>query len=401
MKLKLASRNSRIQPSATLAITAKANELKAKGIDVVGFGAGEPDFDTPDHIKNAAKAALDKGQTKYTPVGGTKELKEAICAKFKRDYNLEFTPGEVLVSVGGKHSLFNIFMALIEEGDEVIIPAPYWVSYPEMVAFCGGTPICVDTQESNGFCMTPAELEKAVTPRTKIFVLNSPSNPTGGMYTEDQIRALAKVLEKHPDIWVVSDDIYEKLIYDGMKFFSIATISPEWRERTVICNGMSKAYSMTGWRIGFTAAPKALTAAMDTIQGQSTSNPTSIAQAASVAALNGDHSFLTAWVAEFDKRRQYIVGRLNSIPGISCFTPKGAFYAFPNVKGLIGRKTPGGKVISNSIDLAGYLIEEHKVAVVPGGPFGAEGFMRLSYATSMEQIQKGLDRIEAAAKALK
>ncbi len=401
MKLKLATRNSRIQPSATLAITAKANELKAKGIDVVGFGAGEPDFDTPDHIKQAAKTALDKGQTKYTPVGGTKELKEAICAKFKRDYHLDYTPGEVLVSVGGKHSLFNIFMALIEEGDEVIIPAPYWVSYPEMVAFCGGTPVCVDTQEANGFCMTPQELEKAITPKTKIFVLNSPSNPTGGMYTEAQIRALAAVLDKHPEIWVVSDDIYEKLIYDGMKFFSIATISPEWKERTIICNGMSKAYSMTGWRIGFTAAPKALTAAMDTIQGQSTSNPTSIAQAASVAGLNGDHAFLTAWVGEFDKRRKYIVERLNSIPGVSCFTPKGAFYAFPNVKGMIGKKTGSGKVIGNSIDLAGYLIEEHKVAVVPGGPFGAEGYMRLSYATSMEQITKGLDRIEAAAKALK
>ncbi|MCW5829994.1 MAG: pyridoxal phosphate-dependent aminotransferase [Deltaproteobacteria bacterium] len=401
MKLKLASRNARIQPSATLAITAKANELKAKGIDVVGFGAGEPDFDTPDHIKQAAKTALDKGQTKYTPVGGTKELKETVCAKFRRDYGLDYTPAEILISVGGKHSLFNIFMALVEEGDEVIIPAPYWVSYPEMVAFCGGTPVCVPTKESNGFCMTPAELEAAITPRTKIFILNSPSNPTGGMYSEEHIRALAAVLEKHPDIWIVSDDIYEKLTYDGMRFFSIATISPAWKARTIVCNGMSKAYSMTGWRIGFTAAPKDLTSAMDTIQGQSTSNPTSIAQAASVAGLSGDHSFLTAWVAEFDRRRRYIVERLNRIPGISCFTPKGAFYAFPNISGLLGKKTPSGKTLTDSMGVAAWLIEEHNVAVVPGAPFGAEGFMRLSYATSMEQITKGLDRIETAAKSLK
>ena len=398
--MKLAGRVGKIQPSPTLAITSKAKAMKAQGIDVVGFGAGEPDFDTPDHIKAAAKKALDEGYTKYTPVPGSPELKDAILAKLSRDNGLTYKRENIIVSVGAKHSIYNVAQAAWQKGDEILIPAPYWVSYPDIALLADATPVILETGQKNGFKVTPKQLDKAITKRTKCFVLNSPSNPTGAAYTKKELEALAEVIVKR-DITVLSDEIYEKLVYDGFQFASIASFGEEIRKRTILVNGLSKAYSMTGWRIGYVAADKDLVAAMNNIQSQSTSNPVSFCDKASVEALNGSQEFLKGWVAEFDKRRRYIVDRLNRMPGVSCLLPQGAFYVFPNFSKVYGKKTPAGKKIGGSSDLAAYLLDDHKVASVPGVAFGDDACQRLSYATSMKNIEKGMDRIEQAVKALR
>ena len=397
--MKLADRVGKIQPSPTLAITSKAKAMKAQGIDVVGFGAGEPDFDTPDHIKEAAKKALDEGYTKYTPVPGSPELKDAILAKLSRDNGLSYKRENIIVSVGAKHSIYNVAQAAWQKGDEILIPAPYWVSYPDIALLADATPVILETGQKNGFKVTPKQLDKAITKRTKCFVLNSPSNPTGAAYTKDELKGLAEVIVQR-NITVLSDEIYEKLVYDGFQFASIASFGEEIRKRTILVNGLSKAYSMTGWRIGYVAADKDLVAAMNNIQSQSTSNPVSFCDKASVEALNGSQEFLKGWVAEFDRRRRYIVDRLNKMPGVSCLLPLGAFYVFPNFSGVYGKKTPAGKKIGGSSDLAAYLLDDHKVASVPGVAFGDDACQRLSYATSMKNIEKGMDRIEQAVKAL-
>jgi len=397
--MKLAGRVSNIQPSPTLAITSKAKAMKAQGVDVVGFGAGEPDFDTPDHIKAAAKKALDEGYTKYTPVPGSPALKDAIIAKLARDNGLEYKRENIIVSVGAKHSIYNAAQAFFEEGDEIVIPSPYWVSYPDIALLAGATPVIVETKDATGFKMTPEQLDGAITPRTKCVILNSPSNPTGAAYSAEELKALAEVIVRR-DVTVLSDDIYEKIVYDGFRFVSIASFGDEIRKRTIVVNGLSKAYSMTGWRIGYLAGDKELVAAMNNIQSQSTSNPVSFCDKAAIEALNGPQDFMKEWVAEFDRRRRYIVERLNRIPGVSCLLPQGAFYVFPNFAKVYGRKTPSGKTISGSSDLATYLLEDHKVAAVPGVAFGNDACQRLSYATSMDNIRKGIDRIEQAVKAL-
>ncbi|MES2465541.1 MAG: pyridoxal phosphate-dependent aminotransferase, partial [Armatimonadota bacterium] len=383
-------------PSPTLAITAKANQMKADGIDVVAFGAGEPDFDTPDHIKKAAVDALAKGFTKYTPSAGIPALKKAITDKLERENGLTYGPSNVIVSCGGKHSLYNVFQALCEAGDEVIIPAPYWVSYPEQVKLADATPIIIPTTDASGFAPTVEQLREAITPRTKIVVLNSPSNPTGAMWPRETVEALASLAVEN-DFYVISDEIYEKIVYDGNLPFSIASLSPEIKKRTITVNGVSKTYSMTGWRIGYAAGEADIIAAMGRIQDSVTSNPTSIAQYAAVAAMTGPQEFLNDWVAEFDRRRQVIVKGLNEIPGITCVNPDGAFYVFPNISLLFG-KTPasGGKRIETSDDFADYLLAKANVAVVPGSGFGAGDYVRLSYATSMATIEKGLVRIADA-----
>jgi aspartate aminotransferase len=386
-------------PSPTLAITARANQLKAEGHDILAFGAGEPDFDTPDHIKQAAIDALAKGKTKYTPSAGIPELKNAIIEKLKRDSGLEYKPGEVIVSCGGKHTLYNIFQAIIDEGDEVIIPAPYWVSYPEQVKLAQGTPVIVETDDINGFAPTLEQIQWAITPKTKALVLNSPSNPTGAMWPKKLIEAVAKLcVEKN--IWLISDEIYEKIIYDNNEFLSPATLSPEVKALTLTVNGMSKAYSMTGWRLGYVAGDATIISAMNRLQDQSTSNPTSIAQWAGVAALTGPQEFLETWVGEFDARRKVIVAGLDAIDGISCRMPEGAFYVFPNISGLIGKLTPDGKKIQDGDDFATYLLESAQVAVVPGSGFGAPEYVRLSYATSLSTIERGIARIAEAVGAL-
>ena len=396
--MELARRVKEIKPSPTLAVDAKAKALLAQGIDVVGFGAGEPDFDTPDNIKEAAIKAIKSGFTKYTPAGGTEELKKAVCQKFKQDNNLDYTPPEILISCGAKHSLYNICQALFEEGDEVLIPAPYWVSYPDMVMLAGGTPVIIKTTEKTGFRMTAQDLEKAITPKTKALILNSPSNPTGASYSKEDLTAIARVVLKK-GITVISDEIYEKLIYDGFQFSSIASCDPALKPQTLVVNGVSKSYSMTGWRIGYAAGPKDVISAMTNIQSQSTSNPTSIAQKASLEALNGPQDFIPMMVKEFDRRRTYMVDRLNAMPGVSCFKPSGAFYAFPNVSGVYGRKA-GSLTIADSSTFTQYLLESVNVAVVPGVAFGADENIRLSYATSFANIEKGLDRIQKAIEAL-
>jgi aspartate aminotransferase len=397
--MRLARRVSSIKPSATLAITSKAKAMKAQGVDVVGFGAGEPDFDTPDHIKAVAKKALDDGYTKYTPVPGTPELKDAIIAKLKGDNGLEYKRENIIVSLGAKHSIYNVGQALFEEGDEIVIPAPYWVSYPDIALLAGATPVIVETKEDAGFKLTPGQLDRAITAKTKCVILNSPSNPTGAAYTGGELEAIAEVIVRR-DVTVLSDDIYEKLVYDGFRFVSIASFGEEIKKRTIVVNGLSKAYSMTGWRLGYLAADKDLVAAMNNIQSQSTSNPVSFCDKAAIEALRGPQDFLKGWVAEFDRRRRYIVDRLNGIPGVSCLLPLGAFYVFPNFSKVYGKKTPSGKAIRGSSDLAAYLLEEHKVASVPGEAFGDDSCQRLSYATSMKNIEKGIDRIEQAIKTL-
>jgi aspartate aminotransferase len=396
--MELARRAKEIKPSPTLAVDAKAKALLAQGVDVIGFGAGEPDFDTPENIKEAAIKALKAGFTKYTPAGGTEELKKAVCQKFKKDNNLDYEPAEILISCGAKHSLYNICQALFQEGDEVLIPAPYWVSYPDMVMLAGATPVIIKTAENTGFRMTAADLEKAITKKTKALILNSPSNPTGASYTKEDLAAIARVLLK-TGITVISDEIYEKLMYDGFSFCSIASIDPALKSQAIVVNGVSKSYSMTGWRIGYAAGPKPVITAMTNIQSQSTSNPTSIAQKASLEALNGPQDFIQTMLKEFDRRRTYMVDRLNAMPGVSCFKPSGAFYAFPNFSGVFGRKA-GSTAITDSTTLSQYLLESVNVAVVPGVAFGADENIRLSYATSFENIQKGLDRIQKAIEAL-
>jgi aspartate aminotransferase len=386
----------RIKPSPTLAVTAKAKQLKAEGKDVIDLGAGEPDFDTPENIKAAAITAIQKGETKYTVVDGTAALKKAIVDKFKRENNLEYTAANVTVGTGGKQVLYNAFMASLNPGDEVIIPAPYWVSYPDMVALGGGTPVFVSAGAETKFKITPDALRKAITPKTKWVIINSPSNPTGAAYSFDELKALTDVILEFPHVYVMSDDIYEHLIYDGFKFFTPAEVEPKLKDRTLTVNGVSKAYSMTGWRIGYAAGPEDLIKAMGVIQSQSTSNPSSISQAAAVEALNGTQEFIAERNVSFKKRRDYIASELNKIPGISCVVPEGAFYVFPSCKGVFGKKTPAGKVIENSSDFATYLLEEVHVALVQGSAFGAEGYFRISYATSDENLKKSIERITAA-----
>ncbi len=389
--MKLAARAKKISPSPTLSIDAQAKKMIAAGEKVINFGAGEPDFDTPEHIKQAAVEALHKGMTKYTPVGGTPALKEAIVQKLKADNHLDYAPEQIVVSCGAKHSLYNAIQALCDPGDEIILPAPYWVSYLEQIKLAGGRPVIVQTRAENGFKLTVEELEAVVTPRTRMIILNSPGNPTGAVYTREELAALGEVLLSKK-ITIISDEIYEKLIYDGLEHVSIASLSPGLKELTVVINGVSKAYAMTGWRIGYAAAPAPAARAMADLQSHSTSNPTSIAQAASAAALTGTQEPLKQMVAEFNRRRDYMLERLSAVPGVSCFRPGGAFYLFPSIAGIIGRAYRG-KTIGSASDLAAILLTEAKVAVVPGVAFGDDRCFRLSYATSMENIKEGLDRI--------
>ncbi len=396
-----AQRLSRVKPSPTLVVTAKAAELKAAGKNVIGLGAGEPDFDTPDHIKEAAIEAIRSGQTKYTPVGGTPALKKAISDKFKRENGLEYAANQIVAGVGAKQVIFNALLATVNPGDEVIIPAPYWVSYPDMVLFAEGTPVVVPSREEDGFKLSPEALDKAITKNTRWLILNSPSNPTGSAYTKAELRALADVLLKHPHVWVMADDIYEHLAYDGFEFHTIAQVEPKLYDRTLTVNGVSKAYSMTGWRIGYAGGPKALIAAISDIQSHSTSNACSISQAASVAALNGPQEFLKDWRDSFAKRRNLVVEALNKIDGITCQTPEGAFYVFPSVKALFGRKTPAGKTIDSCNDFCDYLLEDALVASVAGSAFGMGGYIRISYATSEKILTDAMQRITKACADLK
>ncbi|MCK5681776.1 pyridoxal phosphate-dependent aminotransferase [bacterium] len=389
--LRLSSRVQEIKPSPTLAITAKAKLLQAEGIDVVNFGAGEPDFDTPDNIKEAGIKAIQDGFTNYTAVPGIPQLRQAIVAKLKRENNLDYAENEIIVSCGGKHSFYNLAQALLDPGDEVIVPAPYWVSYPPMISLAGGIPIVLETSQDEGFKLSPARLQAAITPKTRAVVINSPSNPTGAAYTWGELQALAEVVVKN-DILLISDEIYEHITYDNFAQRSPAEISPEVKDRCIILNGVSKSYSMTGWRIGFTAGPAPLIAAMTKIQSQSTSNPTSISQMAAIEAYNGPQDYVINVLTAFAERRAYIVKALNEIPEVSCFNPQGAFYAFPNVEGLIG-KSCKGKKIDSSLTLCEILLDEAKIAAVPGEAFGTPGYMRLSYATSMDNIVKGIKRL--------
>jgi aspartate aminotransferase len=388
----------RIQPSATLAMSSRVLELKAKGIDVIGLSAGEPDFDTPDFVKEAAIEAIRNGQTKYTNVDGTAEL---IAAKFKRDNQLAYEPSQISVNVGGKHTLFNALVATIDPGNEVIIPAPYWVSYPDIVQFAGGVPVVIRAGADQNYKIVPEQLEAAITPNTKWVILNSPSNPSGAAYTRDELAGLAEVIRRHPHVWVMADDMYEHIVYDGFEFTTIAQVAPDLYERTLTVNGCSKAYAMTGWRIGFAGGPVPLIKAMAKLQSQSTSNPCSIAQAAATAALNGDQSFLQERNDAFKKRRDLVVAMLNHVDGIHCPTPEGAFYVYPDVSGLIGKKTPSGLKIENDEMLIGYFLDEARVAAVHGGAFGVEPAFRVSYATSEAILTEACQRVQAACAALR
>ncbi len=390
----------RIQPSPTLAVTAKAAELKRQGKDIIGLGAGEPDFDTPDFVKEAAIEAIRAGRTKYTPVDGTPEVKEAVRLKFRRDNQLDYAIDQISVNVGGKHTIFNALVATIDPGDEVIVPAPYWVSYPDIVSFCGGKPVIVRCPIEAGFKLTPAQLEAAITPKTKWLILNSPSNPTGAAYTVDELKALGEVLLRHPHVWILADDMYEHIVYDDFRFGSLAEVVPGLYERTLTVNGASKAYAMTGWRIGFAGGPKPLVKAMAKIQSQSTSNPCSISQAATVAALTGPQDFLKERAAAFQVRRDLVVSRLNQVDGLSCPMPEGAFYVYPDCSGLLGRKTPDGGTLASDEDVSAYLLESVGVAVVHGAAFGLSPAFRISYATSNEVLAEACARIAKAASAL-
>jgi len=388
----LSKRVSDIAPSITLAISAKAKQMQAEGIDVIGFGAGEPDFDTPEPIKEAGILAIQSGFTKYTPDSGIVELKQAVCEKFKRDNNLSYEPAQILISCGAKHSLFNAIFTLCDDEDEVIIPAPYWVSYEEQVKMAGARALILHTEEANDFKLTPELVQKIITSKTKVIILNSPCNPTGTVYEKDELESLANIaVEK--GIYIISDEIYEYLVYDGKQHFSLAALNQKVKDLTITINGVSKAYAMTGWRIGYAAGPKEIIQAMSNVQSHSTSNPTSISQKAALAALTGSQEYIPKMVAEFDKRRQFMVKRLNEIKGITCRIPKGAFYSFPNVSALYGASFKG-KVINNSFTLTEFLLDEAKVAVVPGDAFGAPNYIRLSYATSLANIEKGLERIQ-------
>ncbi|MEY4385091.1 MAG: hypothetical protein RLY20_374 [Verrucomicrobiota bacterium] len=390
MNYKISKRAASLSPSLTLAIDSKAKQMKAEGHDVVGFGAGEPDFDTPQHIKDACTQAIAAGFTKYTPSSGIPELRQAIADKFKKDNGLTYKPSQVIVSCGGKHSCYNVVLATCEEGDEVIIPAPYWLSYPEMVKLAGATPVILTTTDKTEFKVTPQQLRDAITPRTRLFILNSPSNPTGSVYTPDEIKALGDIcVEK--GVLIMSDEIYEHLVYDGTVHKSVASFSQEHYEHTIIVHGLAKAWSMTGWRLGFLAAPEPIAKAIDAVQSHSTSNPTSFAQKGGVAALTGSQEHLPKWLAEYSKRRTFAWQKLNSIPGISCVNAKGAFYLFPNISKL-GLK---------SADFCAKLLEQEKVAAVPGIAFGADDYLRISYATSLANIEKGLDRLDRFVRSLK
>ena len=393
----LADRLKTLAPSSTLAVQAKAKELRARGVDVISFGAGEPDFDTPQRIKDAALHAMRRGQTKYTEVGGVPELRAAVCAKLKRDNGLDYEPADILVSVGAKHTLFNLVMALINPGDEVLVPSPYWVSYPEQVRMLGGVSVEVATSETTGFDLDPAALAAAVTPRTKLVVLNSPNNPTGAVFTTAALEAVARLVVER-QLWVASDECYEALTFEG-RHVSIASFGPEIKARTIVVNTCSKAYAMTGWRIGYGAGPRALIRAMTDAQSQVTSNPSSIAQWAAVEALTGAQDEVAKMAGEFDRRRRLVIAGLNALPGIRCVMPRGAFYAFPNVSGLFGRtwrRAEGPTVLASSLDVTAFLLEEARVAVVPGRDFGSDAHVRLSYATSDALISEGLARMAAA-----
>jgi aspartate aminotransferase len=390
----LAERTKLIKPSVTLAIAAKAGKLRAEGVDVVNFSAGEPDFDTPEHIKAAAVEALRKGMTKYTDVKGIEPLREAITDMYRRTHDLTYRKEDVVVSCGAKHSLYNVLQAVVNPGDEIVIPAPYWVSYSDMALLAGGVPKLIPSDESSGFRITEEQLRAALTPRTRVFLLNSPCNPTGATYNRDELLALTRVLEKH-DCLILADDIYEKIVYDGFHVHNILTLCPSLRDRTIVINGVSKSYAMTGWRIGYALGPSDVIAAASKIQSQSTSNPTSIAQAAALEAIRGPQDEVVTMVREFQKRRDVIVERLNGIDGITCRKPEGAFYVFPNISGLL-HKTGRGKTLSSPCDLADYLLEEAKVAAVPGEDFGSNEHIRFSYATSLADIEKGCARVRKA-----
>ncbi len=392
--MELSARVQRVKPSPTLAITARAAQLKAAGKNIIGFGAGEPDFDTPDHIKAAAIEAINAGFTKYTAVNGTIELRKAVVAKFARDNQLEYTPDQILVSVGGKQSFYNMAQALLDKGDEVIIPAPYWVSYPDMVLLADATPVIIESGLEQGFKITPAQLEAAITPKTKLMVINSPSNPSGAAYSHAELATLGEVLRKYPQVIVASDDIYEHIGWSNEPFKNILTVNPDLYERTIVLNGVSKAYSMTGWRIGYAGGPLPLINAMKKIQSQSTSNPTSISQVAAQAALEGDQSFIDGMNMQFKERHDFVIEALNQIEGVECLPSDGAFYAFPKM-GAAYAKLKG---INNDVEFGEFLINEAGVALVPGSAFGAPGYMRLSFATSMENLKDGLSRIQNALK---
>ncbi|ODS03178.1 aspartate aminotransferase [Methyloceanibacter marginalis] len=384
----------RVKPSPTMAITNKAREMKAAGFDVIGLGAGEPDFDTPDNIKQAAIEAIKRGETKYTAVDGIPELKQAIAEKFARENGLDYKPAEITVGSGGKHVLYNALLATLDPGDEVIIPSPYWVSYPDIVLLAGAEPVIVETTLDENFKLTPEALEKTITPKTKWFIFNSPSNPTGAAYTRDEIKALTDVLLRHERVWVLTDDIYEHLVYDGFEFSTPVQVEPKLKERALTLNGVSKAYSMTGWRIGYAGAPAELIKAIGKLQSQSTSNPCSISQWAALEALRGPQDFLKDWVKSFQERRDLVVSMLNQANGLSCPTPEGAFYVYPSCAGTIGKKTPKGDTINSDEDFATLLLQEEGVAVVHGEAFGLSPFFRISYATSMEALEEACRRIQ-------
>jgi len=391
--MKLAER-SNIEVSLTLAMNAKAKQMKAEGIDVISFAAGEPDFNTPQHIKESGKRAIDENLTYYTPASGIPELKRAVAEKLLRENGLEYDPANISINSGAKHSVFNVLSAIVDPGDEVVVPAPYWVSYSEMVRILGGRPVFIPTTEDTGFKITPEDLDRAVSERTRAILLNSPNNPTGAVYGREELFGLAERLENE-DIVIVSDEIYEKIIYDGNIHVSIASYTQKLKEKTVVVNGVSKAFSMTGWRIGYAAGPKQIIEAVNRLQGHTTGNPTSISQYASLEALSGDTGFIKDWVKEFRKRRDYIVKELNGIRGITCSTPQGAFYVFPNISGLLSQ-TFGGRKISDSIDLADCLLEQGRISVVPGKAFGTDSYIRISFATSMENIVDGMKRLKRA-----
>ncbi|HLI13127.1 MAG TPA: pyridoxal phosphate-dependent aminotransferase [Alphaproteobacteria bacterium] len=396
----LASRLARIKPSPTIAVTTKAAELKAAGRDVIGLGAGEPDFDTPPHIKEAAAKAMRDGKTKYTAVNGIIELREAICAKFKRENGLDYKPDQITVGCGGKQVLYNAIVATVEAGDEVIIPAPYWVSYPDIVLLCEGTPVFIDCPAESGFKLKPADLERAITPKTKWVILNSPSNPTGAAYTRAELKALTEVLLRHPHVWVMTDDMYEHLVYDDFKFTTPAQIEPGLHSRTLTVNGLSKAYCMTGWRVGYAGGPLELIKAMNKVQSQSSTHTSTISQWAGVAALNGPQDFIPKHNKVFQERRDLVVSMLNQAKGLHCPKPEGAFYVYPSCAGAIGRKTPEGKRIATDEDFVTYLLESEGVAVVQGAAFGLAPHFRISYATATEALEEACRRIQRACGAL-
>ncbi|MGH1478311.1 MAG: pyridoxal phosphate-dependent aminotransferase [Geminicoccales bacterium] len=396
----LADRLSAIKPSPTIAVSTLARELKAQGRDVIGLGAGEPDFDTPEHIKQAAIEAIHAGDTKYTTVDGTAELKAAVVEKFKRENGLDYKPQEITVGAGGKQVIYNAMMATLNPGDEVIIPAPYWVSYPDITLLAGGTPVVVTCPENNGFKLRAEDLESAITKHTKWLMLNSPNNPTGAALSKDELRAIADVLLRHPHVWVITDDIYEHLVYDDFEFNTIAAVEPALKDRCLTMNGVAKAYAMTGWRIGYAGGPVELIKAMAKVQSQSTSNPCSVSQAASVMALNGRQDFIPERANAFKARRDMVAGLLNKAPGIRCHTPEGAFYVYPSCAGVIGKKTPDGSMLNNSEDFSRYLLESEGVAAVHGAAFGMDPHLRISYATSTELLEEACARIIRACEKL-